>query len=161
MDTVKKFVKYVLLVIVGYILVNVLSFGIISNTYHNVKNYEILAEVPSVEIKESKATKINGYIVGNIENKTDALIFEKYLRINFYNQRNQYVGTNYVDINQLQAGKALEFKTSYKYIGVESFTVDITDQKIEQREDQRIEFSPRFDRVMAMFGILMIIWFVF
>lgn len=161
MDTVKKFVKYGIWLIIGYILVNFIAYGYIMKTYKNINNYQILVETPSIEITESKATKINGYIVGKITNNTDALIFQKYLRVNFYNDKEQYLGTNYVEISNFQTGKTVEFKTSYNFTDVAKFTIDITDEKVEQKENERVETSSSFMKFMGVVGILMIIWYVF
>ena len=165
MDTVKKFIKYALWVIIGYILVNILTYGIVANTYHNVNNYDILMESPSVTVTKSKATRINGYIIGNVTNNTDALIFEKYLRINFYNEHGQYVGSNYVELNNFQSGKTLEFRTNYNYMKVASYTIDVADEKIENKENPApwvyYEENSSFARLMSVVGVLMIIWYVF
>lgn len=161
MDTMKKFAKYALWVIIGYILVNIMAYGYITKTYKNINNYQILVDSPSIEIIESKGTKINGYIVGKVTNNTDALIFQKYIRINCYNSKDQYVGTNYVEMSNFQTGKTLEFKSSYDYTDVAKFTIDISDEKVVQKENERIEVSPSFHRFMAFVGVLMIIWYIF
>ena len=164
MDTVKKFIKYAIILIIGYVLINILTYGIVANTYYNVNDYQILAESPSITITESKATRINGYVVGKVTNNTDALIYNKYLRMNFYNQNGQYLGSNYVELSNFQSGKTLEFRTNYRYLKVASYTIDVTDQKVEKKESEVpwVYYEPdsSFARFMSVVGILMIIWYV-
>ena len=165
MDTMKKFAKYALLIIITYILVNLMAYGFIMKSYKNISNYEVLVKEPSIEVIESKATKVNGYVVSKITNNTDSLIHEKYIRINFYNDRNKFVGSKYVELNSFQVDKTLEFKSSYKYSKVSNFTIDITDTKVTEEETNKLIQNdwlsdPLFLRVMTIVGVIMIAWYV-
>jgi len=163
MDTVKKFIKYAIWLIIGYILVNVMTYAFIAKMYNNISDYNILVESPNITIIESKRTRINGYVIGRVTNNTDAMITEKYIRINFFNNAGQYVGTNYVELNSFQTGRTIEFRSDYNYLKVNSFTIDLTDKKVETAVNGPWFIYPdnNFARVMSWVGILLIIWYVF
>lgn len=162
MDKIKKIAKYVLLVIIAYMLVNLMSYAFIMKSYKNMDNCEVLINRPSVEILDSKATKVNGYLVGKVTNNTDSLIYAEYLRVNFYNERNNYLGTEYIGVNSLQAGKNLEFKLKYKYSHVSKITIDVTEghEKPEEAKDLEVYINPAFFKVMTFTAILLGIWYL-
>ena len=162
MDTLKNIIKFTLLLIIVYILVNLLAYAFISKTYNNISDYDILVDSPTITITESRGTRINGYVTGKIRNNTESTITGQYIRLNFYNTNGQYVGTNYIELDNFKQGKTLEFRTSYNYLKVSKFTVDVTSEKVDVKDSRPWFMHPdsSFARFMSVVGILMIIWYV-
>lgn len=160
MDTIKKFIKYALIIAVFYILVNIMAYGFILKTYKNINNYEVLVDKPSIEVVESKATKVNGYVVGHITNNTDALIYQKYLQINLYNSKDKYLGTTYVELSNFQVEKTLEFKANYKYNDVAKITIDITDDMPEQETIKLTPYEAGMAAVISFSVLLFAMWLI-
>ena len=128
MERVKMYVIWALLIVVGFILVRFLSQGIMIKAFENINNYEILVQAPSITVTEAKATNVNGYISGTVKNNTDALIYEGYMLVDFYNSQNSFVGRKVVEVKDFQVGKTAEYRVSFKYNDVKSFTIQFTDE---------------------------------
>jgi len=157
MERIKTFLIYILLIIGAYILFSFLAFGFITNTYKNIKKYEILETSPSVQISESKATYINGYIIGKVTNNTDALIHSDYIKFNFYNKRNSYLGSKYVKLESFQVGRTFEFKLNFELTGVEHYTVEFT--KEEEIQDEVQDNTP-LHKFLALSSIIIILYYI-
>ena len=131
MARVKKFLLYIILLILLYIFVSVVSTGLILNTYKNIEEYQIAVDNPKVEIIESKGTSINGFVNGTVKNTTDSNIDNQYLKIDYYSVRNTYLGSSYIELNGFEKNEVLEFNSIFKYNGVESYKISMTDTKAD------------------------------
>ena len=162
MNTLKKFAKYALWLIICYILVNVLSYAFIAKSYNKLDNYTILVNTPKIEIIESKATKANGYIIGSVKNNTGKVLNKEYIRINFYNNNSTYIGTEYVELNDIQENASKDFKLSYKYNNVACFSIDTTDEKAENQATRSYTYvySPEFIGIIKVLGFFTFLWYI-
>ena len=71
MSRLKTFFKYFLAIVIIYFVVNILSAFIMKSTY-DAKDYTIENSIYTVEVADAKATLVNGYINGKIQNKFDS-----------------------------------------------------------------------------------------
>lgn len=159
MESVKKFFVYILMFVALYIFVSLASYGFILNTYKNLNNYEILSQSPKIEIVESKATNVNGYVVGRITNNTGSEIEQKYIKIDFYTENDTYLGTEYVEIKDFSKDEVLEFKSSFKYNGVEKYKINCVNSIVATSEDNTRVTKDAF-MLMGIAGIIMFFYFM-
>ena len=69
MDKFKKWIRWIVLLILLFLFVSIMSRAIIISMY-KPKECTVLFESPNIEILDSKATNANGYIYGCITNTT-------------------------------------------------------------------------------------------
>lgn len=158
MERIKQFLIYILLLAGAYVLFSFLALGFITNTYKNIEEYEIIDKVPYVQIVEGKSTYINGYVIGKVTNNTDALIHSDYIKLNFYNKRDAYLGSRYVKLESFQVGQTLEFKVNFKLTGVTKYTVEYTEEG-NMIEEVQEDHTP-FYNFLALAGVIMIIYYI-
>ena len=159
MKTMKKFFIYALLIIGAYFVFSIFSYIFITNTYKNINDYEILETSPQVQILESKATYINGYIKGIVTNNTDALIDSEYIKFNFYNDKDAYLGSKYVEMQSFQVGKQLEFNLNYRFTSVKKYTVEFVEEEgikhIKENDDRPFYYF------LGLAGVIIILYSFF
>lgn len=159
MDSVKKFLMYIILIILLYIFVSVCSYAFIVKAYKNVNDYEILTTKPSIEILESKATYVNGYVVARVTNNTGIDTEKSYLKIDFYTERDNYLGTKYAEIGELKKDQTYEVRTSFKFNGVDNYKVSVTNSVAGSTIND--ENDSLADAVMPLIGIAAVIMFFY
>ena len=130
MSTVKQFAKYVIWIILFWILSDILIYYGVNSTYKNLK---IKNEVPSqVTIKNAEATKVNGRIKGTVANSEDSDLSGKYLKIDLYADNGNLLATEYEEIGNLRANEVKSFETYFKMQDVKQYEVNIVDKKTEE-----------------------------
>lgn len=121
----KKIFRYVILLIVAYIIVEVLVYFLTKTYYKDLNNYDILVESPVIEITESKVSKSKGYIQGNITNDTGELMRNLRVKFDFYNEQGKYVGSENKTIDVFNISERLNFDIKYEYDDVNEIRISI------------------------------------
>lgn len=121
----KKIFRYVILLIVAYIVVEVLVYFLTKTYYKDLNNYDILVESPVIEIKESKVAKSKGYIQGNITNDTGELMRNLRVKFDFYNEQGKYIGSENKTIDVFNISERLNFDIKYEYEDVNEIRISI------------------------------------
>lgn len=121
----KKIFRYVILLIVAYIVVEVLVYFLTKTYYKDLNNYDILVESPVIEITESKVAKSKGYIQGNITNDTGELMRNLRVKFDFYNEQGRYVGSENKTIDVFNISERLNFDIKYEYEDVNEIRISI------------------------------------
>ena len=70
----KKIFRYIVLLIVVYLVVEIFVYFLTKTYYKDMNNYAILVESPVIEVTESKVAKNKGYIQGIATNDTGEMI---------------------------------------------------------------------------------------
>lgn len=122
MKTLKKFGKYVLCLVLFYILSHTLIFIGLNNTYRSIKVKGTIPE--NITIKSAQATSVNGEIKGNISGSVNS----KYIKFNFYTNTDSFAGTHYVNTSDLQDGN---FDFYFKLNYIKSYSIELTDEAPE------------------------------
>lgn len=121
----KKILKYIILLIVVYLVVE-LFVALLTKTYYTeMKNYNILVESPKIEITESKVSKNKGYIQGTVTNDTEGLMKNTKIKFDFYNEQGKFVGTEYKIEEILNVGEKVKFDIKYEYKNVAEIRISI------------------------------------
>lgn len=143
----------------------VILFFIFSNFLINVglnatyKPIERRDNVSQVNIYQAEATLVDGRIRGLITNSETEDLSGKYLEVDFYSERDVYLGRKIISINQLQANETQNFEILFKLEDVEYYSVSIVD---ERPEGEEIEILPEgwttTDVVVATVITMLIFW---
>lgn len=121
----KKIFRYILLLIVVYLVVEVFVYFITKTYYTDMNNYEILVESPKIEISESKISKKKGYIEGTATNDTGEIINDASIRFDFYNSQGVCVGSKLKEIGVFNATEKAKFDVKYDYKNVTHIKISI------------------------------------
>ena len=129
MSTVKKFAKYVIWIILFWILSDILIYYGLNSTYKDMKNKG--DNLNQVEVSTAEATKVNGRVIGKISNTKESNLSGKYLKINLYAESGNLLATEYVEIGKLRANEVKSFESYFKMQDVKSYDINIVDEKEE------------------------------
>ena len=112
MNTVKTFIKYIIWIILFWILSDFLINVGLKSTYKEMQKVE---QIPSgIQVKEIKSTAVNGKI-NLIVNSTN-------------------LGTQYLEIGEIKENQTKEIDTYFKIADVKKYKISVTDEKGEATE---------------------------
>lgn len=160
MDSVKKFTKYLLMFLAIYVLVSILSTAFINKAYKKLSDYEILTKSPKIEVVESKATYMNGYVIAKVTNDTGVEIDKTYLKLDLYSRNGTYLGSKYNEINDFTGNEVIEVKTNFKYNGVEKYKISITNNVTESEREEKEDLMSGLVHLSVIAGVIMIIYYI-
>ncbi len=129
MSAVKQFAKYVIWIILFWILSDILIYYGLNSTYKDIENKG--DNLQQVVITSAEATKVNGRIIGKISNNEESDLNDKYLKINLYAESGNLLATEYVEIGKLRANEVKSFETYFKMQDVKTYDINIVDEKEE------------------------------
>ena len=132
MSTVKKFAKYVIWIILFWILSDILIYYGLNSTYKDIENKG--DNISNVTVSEAEATKVNGRIIGKITNTEESNLNGKYLKINLYAESGNLLATEYVEVGNLRANEVKSFESYFKMQDVKSYDINIVDKKEENSD---------------------------
>lgn len=129
MDRLKTFAKYIIWIILFWILSDVLIYFGINSTY---KDIERKGEISSqITVNNAEATAVNGRINGTVTNNDQNDLSGKYIKVNLYSKSGNLLGTNYLQIGNLGVIETKNFETYFKIQNVKSYDISIVDEKTE------------------------------
>lgn len=153
MKRLKTFLLYALVIAAFWFLSDFLIYMAVNGTYEPIET-KVVAEVPNVNVAESKATYVNGYVKGNIYNETNETINNKYLKIDLYSPRNVNLGTKYIKIENLEAGKTQDFEMWFKFQDVEYCNITVVDNALDATEEQFVSDETKFYLIIGTLTLL-------
>ena len=156
MERMKVFLKYVIIIALFWVFSNLIIYVSINGTYKHI-NVQIPTNIPKIIIKDSKATRINGYVKGSIKNNTNDIINKKYLKIECYSERNIKLGTKYVTIENLEPNKEKEFEMYFKFSNVNYVIISSRDNPTDATEE---EFLSEAVSPYIIVGTLICLFFI-
>ncbi len=83
-----------------------------------------------IEIAQCKNSYTKGYIKGNIRNTTDEIIDAVCIKINLYNKKGNYLGTEYYPISYFYPQEEVNFEVNYVYKNVGHIKIETVDKKL-------------------------------
>lgn len=129
MSTMKKFAKYVIWLILFWILSDILIKVGIDSTYKNIQQR---GEIPSgIEIVQMQATSVNGRTKIKVN---DVALSKKFIKIDLYSSTGVNLGTQYLEIGELRENESKEIETYFKISEVKSYEIAVVDEKGESTE---------------------------
>lgn len=129
METMKKFAKYLIWLILFWILSDILIYLGINSTY---KDINAKGEIPTgIEIVEMQATAVNGRTKIKVN---DTSLSGKFLKIELYSSTGVNLGTQYIEIGKIKENEAKEIETYFKISEVKSYAISVTEEMGESTE---------------------------
>lgn len=129
MDRLKTFAKYAIWLILFWILSDILIYYGINTTY---KDIEVKGEMSSqISVDDAEATTVNGRIKGTVTNGEEDNLSGKYLKVDVYAESGNILGTNYLEIGNMNSNETKNFETYFKIQDVKSYNISIVDEKNE------------------------------
>ena len=134
MDRVKTFAKYAIWLVLFWILSDILIYYGINSTYKAITpKWE---QTNQISVNNAEATSVNGRINGIVTNSEDNNLSGKYLKVDLYSERGNLLGTNYLEIGNLDANKTKDFETYFKIQDVKSYNISVVDEKAEKVQEE-------------------------
>lgn len=134
MDRVKTFAKYAIWLVLFWILSDILIYYGINSTYKAITpKWE---QTKQISVNNAEATRVNGRINGIVTNSEDNNLSGKYLKVDLYSERGNLLGTNYLEIGNLDANKTKDFETYFKIQDVKSYNISVVDEKAEKVQEE-------------------------
>lgn len=155
MDRMKTFLKYALWLILFYIFSNLMIYLNIETTYQNIGRKDNLEQVT---VYQAQATKINGRIKGKIYNSAENKITNKYLKIDLYSERDNFLGSKYIDISNMRDDETREFEIYFKVQDVDYYEMKFTDEKEDGELPEMLQDLTREQLIWGTFLTFLIFW---
>lgn len=127
MQRMKTFGLYALCVILFFIFSNVMINIALKASYEAIDTYKTEPSGITIDIKEAKATYVNGYVGGKITNKNET-IEKTYIKIDLYTKRDVCMGTKYVEVTNLEKDETHEFRMGFKYTDIDYAKITLVDE---------------------------------
>lgn len=132
---IKKIFSYIFILIAFYIISVLLENGLIDNMYAKIngitnnKTYVkgIFTEI-EMNVNESRATNVNGYIDLSIKNNMNSDLEKAYIQVDLYNERNLLAETEYIEIDNLESGKGKNYNIKFKANNIEKYKLSLIEQ---------------------------------
>lgn len=153
MNRLKTFAKYLIWLILFWILSDILIYYGINSTYKDLKNRSELSNQITIEYAE--ATKVNGRIKGKVANKEENDLSGKFLKIDLYSENGILLGTDYQEIGALRENEVKGFEVYFKRQDVKEYEVSFVDEKTEEISEEVFVTED-----MSKMGVLMLLTYM-
>lgn len=155
MDRMKTFLKYALWLILFYIFSNLMIYLNLETTYQNIGRKDNISQVT---VYQAQATKVNGRIKGKIYNNAENKIKNKYLRIDLYSERDNYLGSKYIDVSNMRDNETRNFEVYFKIQDVDYYEMKFTDEKEEGELPEMLKDLTKEQVIWGTFLTFLIFW---
>ena len=131
MKRMGTFLKYLILLVAVYFISNFIIDYTLYSSYRTLDSYAETTSVSDtgnydVKITEARATNANGEISGEITKKEGDS--SNFLKIDFFNKRNQLMGSEYVDISNIAEGENMNFSVPFQYSMVSRYAISTVNE---------------------------------
>ena len=123
MDRLKTFFIYALCIVLFFIFSEVMININLESAYKKIERRDNLEQVI---ITQAEATKINGRIKGTLISHD---LKSKYLKFDFYSERDVLLGTKYIDISNLKENEAQDIELYFKLQNVSYYNISFVNEK--------------------------------
>ena len=123
--------RYFIWFILLFAFVTIGTIFAVKSMYHDIRVYEIQSQNPEVVVDEAKATNVNGYIKGNITNKSEEELNGQYIYFLLYTSENELIGEEYIEIGTLLPNETKSYELQFKRDNVDKFVVTISNERLD------------------------------
>lgn len=156
MKRMKKFLIYTILVIIVIVATDFIADLCLESGYKPIYNYEIATTSPKIEIIEAKTTNANGTIKGTVTNETNQFMQNLFIKMELLSDIGNTLGTEYLQVGNLQPQQSKEFELNYRYNKVDRFVVSVTNEVTEEV----LEYHPLIEHARTYFTIAKFVVFI-
>lgn len=154
MDRMKTFFKYAAWIILFFVFSEIMININLEATYKDIGRKD---NIEQVTVYQADATKINGRIKGTINNKNN-LIKNNYLRIDLYSERNNFLGSKYIDVSNMREDETRNFEIYFKVQDVKYYEIKFTDEKEEGELPEMLQDLTKGEVIWGVFLTFLIFW---
>ena len=155
MSRMKTFLIYLLIFVGFFVLSDFLINVSLNASYKTMGRKDNLSQVV---MYQAEATKVNVRLKGTIENSADNPINKKYARFDIYSNRDNIIGTRYIDISDLKENEEREVKIYARLNDASYYEVSFTDEKTVQELEILPTDMTRGEIIAATVFTMLILW---
>lgn len=155
MSRMKTFLIYLLILVGFFVLSDFLINVSLNASYKTIGRKDNLSQVV---MYQAEATKVNVRLKGTIENSVDNPINKKYARFDIYSNRDNIIGTRYIDISDLKENEEREVKIYARLNDASYYEVSFTDEKTVQELEILPTDMTRGEIIVATVFTMLILW---
>ncbi len=155
MSRMKTFLIYLLILVGFFVLSDFLINVSLNASYKTIGRKDNLSQVV---MYQAEATKVNVRLKGTIENSVDNPINKKYARFDIYSNRDNIIGTRYIDISDLKENEEKEVKIYARLNDASYYEVSFTDEKTVQELEILPTDMTRGEIIVATVFTMLILW---
>lgn len=124
MDTIKRFGKYLILIIIFWIFSDILINAGINSMY---KNMTLRGDLPKgIQVIQMQSTKVNGRMKLKINEEQ---LGGKFLKIDLYSDIGNVLGTQYIEIGSIKENQIKDIETYFKISDIKSYEISVVEEK--------------------------------
>ena len=155
MKRMKTFLIYLLIFVGFFVLSDVLINVSLNTSYHTITRKDNLEQVV---INQAEATQVNLRIKGTVTNLVENPITLKYMRVDFYSERDNLVGSRYIDVSNLKENESMDVEINLRLDDIDSYSISFTNDKSTEEVDWLpVDLSGKQILIISAFTLLMII----
>ena len=157
MDRMKTFFIYALCIVGIWILSEFLINVGLNLTYKDITRKD---ENSQVVIYQAQADLINGRIKGIVSNSEPEELSGKYICINFYSERDVFLGKHYIEVGNLEQNESKTFEVYFKLQETGSYEISIVDEKDQEQNLVEVikEELTKPERIISVVVAMLIFW---
>ena len=101
---------------------------------------------------------MNLRIKGTVTNLVENPITLKYMRVDFYSERDNLVGSRYIDVSNLKENESMDVEINLRLDDIDSYSISFTNDKSTEEVDWLpADLSGKQILIISAFTLLMII----
>ena len=155
MKRMKTFLIYLLIFVGFFVLSDVLINVSLNTSDHIITRKDNLEQVV---INQAEATQVNLRIKGTVTNLVENPITLKYMRVDFYSERDNLVGSRYIDVSNLKENESMDVEINLRLDDIDSYSISFTNDKSTEEVDWLpADLSGKQILIISAFTLLMII----
>lgn len=129
-NRIRTFGIYALCVILFFIFSNIMIEIALKTSYDPIDTYKTEPMGIEIDINEAKATYVNGYVGGSIKNNNSE-IQKTYIKIDLYTKRDVYMGSKYIELNNLKQAETRDFRIGFQYTDIDHANITLVNEVLE------------------------------
>ena len=156
METFKKIMLWVAIIVIVFFVTNFCNFYIIASTYKDIDCKITNSNNLEIAKKECKATYVNGYCKLSVKNTSETDISNKYIILEGYSEYNNNLTNKYIKIDNIKAGEEKEIQFNYKAQEVKNVSVYVTENEPEK---EKFDLNEEVDGPSILIGAIILLYF--
>lgn len=156
METFKKIMLWVAIIVIVFLATNFCNFYIIASTYKDIDCKITNSNNLEIAKKECKATYVNGYCKLSVKNTSETDISNKYIILEGYSEYNNNLTNKYIKIDNIKAGEEKEIQFNYKAQEVKNVSVYVTENEPEK---EKFDLNEEVDGPSILIGAILLLYF--
>lgn len=156
METFKKIMLWVAIIVIVFFATNFCNFYIIASTYKDIDCKITNSNNLEIAKKECKATYVNGYCKLSVKNTSETDISNKYIILEGYSEYNNNLTNKYIKIDNIKAGEEKEIQFNYKAQEVKNVSVYVTENEPEK---EKFDLNEEVDGPTILIGAIILLYF--